>query len=287
MAKDITTKAILVSVSFSGKDFTKFDEAWTAEATDAKGASREAGRMNKRLINKEALAEMKSIAGAARAYIKSKTFPWLYDGVNILPVSIHNEVDAQIKKYIYDYEEATERFLDKYDGFVEQARIDLNGAFNPADYPSMSKLRNAFSASITYQPIPSAGDFRITMEQSELKRLEDMLSNQMISVTKTAEAELWERLTDKVKKLIERLNEYKNNPKAILRDSLIDNIIIVSEEVKAMNITDNPQINRMANVLAERLGEIDPEDLRGNADVRVNALETAEKMLERLEGYSF
>ena len=61
-------------------------------------------------------------------------------------------------------------FLDVYDWEIIQSKVKLGDLFNDADYAPVHELRRKFAFSVTYSPVPEAGDFRVDMgnEQAEI-----------------------------------------------------------------------------------------------------------------------
>ena len=63
---DITTKAMLVSLTIKAWTGSKLDKRVSQDVAAREGADNDAGNYNKKLVAKDALAEIKAISGEAR-----------------------------------------------------------------------------------------------------------------------------------------------------------------------------------------------------------------------------
>ncbi len=80
---------MLCGLRISGWSARKLDRKVTDETNHAHGAASDAGRYNKALLAKDALAAVVTAANAARTFHYARTLPWLDDGARILPAAAY------------------------------------------------------------------------------------------------------------------------------------------------------------------------------------------------------
>ena len=140
MTNILASRAMLSAVTVRQYTARKKDKKAAKEITDAHGASERSGTFIKRSIAKEALAAIVTAANAARTEHYARTLPWLDNGARVLPAAGYLAYTETMRGLRADFESAVETFLANYPSFVDDAKRELNGLFDPADYPSASEI---------------------------------------------------------------------------------------------------------------------------------------------------
>src|SRR5579884_3866071 len=83
----LSSRAMLCSLSISMWSARKHDPAASEEIASRHGAKSDAGRYNKVLLPKQALAEIQKIVSEARHEHYFITLPWADDGYRVLPAA--------------------------------------------------------------------------------------------------------------------------------------------------------------------------------------------------------
>jgi len=76
-----------------------------------------------------------------------------------------------------------------------------------------------------------------------------------------------------------------SDPEAIFRDSLVDNIIKITELLPRLNINNDPQLDQMRRKIEESLCAYSPDQLRKNKRLRREAVGNAQDVLDAMAGY--
>lgn len=109
-----------------------------------------------------------------------------------------------------------------YPSYIEQVRPELNGLFQEEDYPPADKLRTKFGVKLEVLPIPSGDDFRVTLSEEEQARVARQIDENVRQSLNRGTKDLWVRLTEVVRHLVDKLNE----PESRFHASLVTNVLI-------------------------------------------------------------
>src|SRR3981189_306238 len=91
IASPLSRKATLIGVDISQWTARKLDKRVTEKVNREHGASEDAGRYNKLLIEAKRLEAINSLVGQARRLHYSMTKPWCDEGLRILPNVLHEK----------------------------------------------------------------------------------------------------------------------------------------------------------------------------------------------------
>ena len=109
-----------------------------ADSTTARPANRSpsitiadtnAGRYNKRLLPKQAFAALAATMSNARTSHYANTLPWDDQGGRLLTVANYDRYTAALDTLIERVVRERARFIEDYDDYVDQARLDLGRLF--------------------------------------------------------------------------------------------------------------------------------------------------------------
>ena len=217
----LTNHAMLVSLTIKQWGARKLDRNASNELCDSKQAQRSSGNFNKLLIPKIHLQAIQKLVNSIRNYHYSNTLPWEHKGSDILPSNQYFEYTQQMGNFKTQFENKVDEFLTAYPTILEQVESSLKDLYNEHDYPSVEVISKKFELTVSMSPIPDAGDFRIDLEQAEIDKLEEQLSERMVQANKNAETELFSRLYTTVAKAVVKLKD----PVGVFRNTLIINII--------------------------------------------------------------
>lgn len=279
--KNLNEKGMLINLSISQWAGRKHDKTVSQEVASQHGTTTDAGRYHKSLVAKNALETIKKAANKARTFHYENTLPWSNDGARILPAKNYLNYSQKMRELKTEFETAVSFFIANYAGYVNQARYDLNGLFNPADYPEQWQIERKFGFETSVNPLPSADDFRVNINQEDINAIKSDIEIRLKSTTETAMRELWTRLHDAISHMVLKLKDSD----AVFRDSLINNICELCGLLPRLNITDDPELEAMRAETEKALCGYDPDDLRKNPETRQNAAEEAQRILDQMSGY--
>ena len=128
------------------------------------------------------------------------------------------------------------RFIEDYDDYVDQARLDLGRLFRLEDYPGTEALQGKFAIRYRIVPVPDARHFMADLAQGETERVRRDIEQQVRGRLNDAQRDLYRRLGEAVERVGERLREDENGKPLVFRDSLIENIRELVDVVPRLNI---------------------------------------------------
>ena len=156
---NLTHDAMLVTLRIHGWSGRRYDRKASQYVALHHDAAASAGRYNKRLLPKAALAALNATLNEARKTHYHHSLPWDDLGARLLPVANYERYTVALNDLIERMLTERSRFLADYDNQVERARLDLGRLFRPDDYPSRDELRGRFSARYPHRPCARFGAF--------------------------------------------------------------------------------------------------------------------------------
>lgn len=279
---NLSERAMLVSLSIRLWSARKTDAKISKEVADRHNAKEDVGRYNKSLVAKAALERVSKACAAARTFHAENTLPWLDDGVRILPAANFVAYKAEVIKLQDDFEAAVRAFCADYPAIVDQARIDLNGLFNQADYPV--DIKGRFGFGVRFMPLPSSDDFRAKIADGEVARIREQITGEMEAAAEAAMGDLWGRVHDVVSHMAERLKGYRvdlvtGKAEGVFRDSLVQNVRDVAALLPRLNMTSDPALVNVHQRIVADLLTYSAVELRENQIGREAVADKAEAIL--------
>ena len=274
---NLNDKALLVSLNIGGWAGRKLDKRVTKDVAVANNVSTSAGRYNKSLLpNCTMLENIHSKAGLIRTEFYENTLPWNLEGVQLLPTSNYLGFMTQFRRNRTDWESLVDQFVDAYPALRADAQNSLGPLYCDSDYPSQDDMRSKFYMDISVMPMPSA-DFRVQLSSDEVARIRLQVEEQVKSAQSAAMQDLWARVYDKVKHIAEKCAD----PKAIFRDSMIDNARDLCELLPKLNFADDPQLEAMRQEIESKLLK-NPEILRLHPEIRRDTAADAKAIMDKM-----
>lgn len=279
----LSERAMLMTLNISQWSGRKFDRDVTTEVNRQHGASQDAGRYNKALLPKEALAGIQRVCGATRQWFVSSTAPWLNDGTRIKAVERYLEDSSKFQDFQYQLESEKRLFLDKYVDYKAEARRKLGDMYNEADYPTSFELEHKFGMAMRVMPVPTGDDFRVALGADEVARIRDDIERAVTEATQAAMQDVYKRVAEAVSTMAQKLSEYKpagfgTKAEGIFRDSLVENVRDLIELLPGLNITGDPKLTELTVKLSD-LTQYDADALRRDDHLRKSTAEQAQLML--------
>lgn len=286
----LSSRAMLAQISIRQWSGRKLDKNVTAKTNADHGARADAGRYNKALIAKDALAEVAAVVGRARKDHEFYSLPWLQNGCRIMPAAGFQVYASAMQKHREDFESAVADFLTNYPDFVADAEKVLGDMFDRAEYPDAATIAGRFSWAVTILPLPDAADFRVTLADDEASRLRAEIASTMQEAARAAMADTWQRLYDAVSAMATKLKDYKpatDTAKAdgIFRDSLVENLRDLVEILPGLNLTGDAALAAMTDKAREALTMHDAKTLRDNDGIRDDVATAAAEIADAMAAF--
>lgn len=287
----LTSRAMLVRLSVSRWTARKLDREASNEVAEINNASPDAGRFNKRLLDREHLAGVESAVNAIRKHHDANTLPWTITGVALLPAANYFDYMAEHRRLVEALHRERGKLVASYDAAKEQRRAKLGDLYREEDYPEANKLEASIRSEIDVMPLPDASDFRVTLGDAEQARIRDEITASVNAAVAGAVRSLWDRVYQTVAHMHERLESYQpaadgTKAKNPFRDSLVENMRDLVALMAKLNVTDDPALETVRRQMAERLCTTEPDDLRTNDTLRAIQASDCARILEIMRPYT-
>lgn len=266
---------------------------WTGEAPDKKagraiaekhGNAAGTTRTTKTLVDPVELKKNSKAGNAAYMWYRENTLPWeeRRGGARLLPGANYDRFKAGLDELIQAAADRAEEFSLIYPRLVEDYRPQLNGLYDPANYPDPEKIREEFSITVNYSPLPiSPGSLVLKfLGREELNTLKEQIGGQWEAQERAATGDLYKRLALYVGHMADKLG----TPDAVFRDSLVTNLSDLCDLIPSLNFTADPELTQLADATRAKLAGIDPQKLRDDLKIRGQIAGEAGKLLAQITG---
>ena len=259
---NLTHDAMLVSLRINSWSGRLYDRQASQQVAVHNDADTNAGRYNKRLLPKQAFAALAATMSNARTSHNSNTLPWDDQGGRLLTVANYERYTAALDTLVERVVRERARFIEDYDDYVDQARLDLGRLFRLEDYPGTEALQGKFAIRYRIVPVPDARHFMADLAQGETERVKRDIEQQVRTRLNDAQRDLYRRLSEAVERVGERLREDENGKPLVFRDSLIENIRELVDVVPRLNIFADDDLAMLCREVKDKFAGIEPDALR-------------------------
>ena len=282
-------KAMLITFSASQYTGRKKDNRARDAVSAEFGNVPDVGNYVKQSIPKERLKDIQRNINDFRTYLYLHTSPWNHKGDLLLSTALYQGVTEKARECKETHAELVKTFLDNYQDYIQEARGQLNGLFDMADYPDAWRLERKFSFDVHFSPVPASDHLKIDLAQDEIDKMQADIVNRNQSNLDAAMADVWEKVFNSVKALSEKMKKERQDKTGqdvapIFRDSIIENIRQLVDILPGLNIAGDPGLEKARIELENELAGIDPAELRESKESRQEVAEKADEILDNLSG---
>ncbi len=285
----LDSKGMLVKLSIGQWTANRKDKTVSQEVATAHNSDADMGIYRKALVAKEGLKTVQRAANEARTFHYTNTLPWSDEGARILPAANFFQYRAEIDKLKHLFELAVQDIILNYDSMVQDARIRLNGLFNPVDYPDRIELEQKYYFTIDIYPIPVSSDFRLTLTDGEEQKIKKEIEERLQVATQKANRDAWTRLYETVIRFTETLPAFDpaavGKDRGIFRDSLVTNAVDLCDLLTRLNITEDKELDRMRDEVKTKLTAYTATTLRESAGARQEVTKDAQAILDAMRPF--
>lgn len=235
-----------------------------------------------RLIDKNEVKKVTQPIGRVINFIRSKSFPWLTDGIYSVIEKDIMVIEEELQKARTELKERKEKFKIKFPELKENYKKNYPELYNESYYPSLREIDEKFDLVWYWQkispPIPENSDISIIsqdMANFENKKFQEMIKG-VAEETITA-------MRASFLKMITRMHERLSDPEATFRNSTIEKPIKFLEELKDINIYDDKPFANIAKDISDALDGISVDDLREDKQYRKEIGNQMEKIVTQFE----
>ena len=278
---NLNDKALLVQLTISQWTARKYDKRVTKDVAQSHGTKTEAGRYNKSLLPmNDYLDRVHKKSTHIRNKFYENTLPWGMEGTMMLPSANYLAFMTEFRKEKSEWQTLVREFLDNYDALKADARRFLAGLYNEADYPSLVDIKQKFHMDMAVFPVPS-NDFRVSIADAELSAIQKDVERRVQEAQGKAMQEVWQRLYDRVKHMADKLAD----PKAIFRDSMVENAREICAILPRLNFADDPNLESLRQEVEMGIANHHPDALRNDPDLRRETADEAKRIADAMRGF--
>ncbi len=275
---NLSDRALLVQLTISQWTARKYDKKATQEVATTFNASKDAGRYNKSLLPmNDYLDRVHKKTTFIREKLYKNTLPWGMEGVMMLPTTNYLAFMNEFRKEKNEWLTLVNDFKSNYLQLKDDAKRVLGQLYSDADYPTESEVGNKFKIDMAVFPVPST-DFRVAISSDELSRIQQDVEARVASAQAEAMKEVWQRLYDRVKHMAEKLAD----PKAIFRDTMVENLQEQCAMLTRLNFMDDPNLEALRQQVEGTLATHHPDALRNDPDLRRDTAAEAKAIMDKM-----
>ena len=286
---DLNRDAMLVGLRITAWSGRLYDREASDHVAVHHDASASAGRYNKRLLSKAAFAALAATMSEARTRHYANSLPWDDKGSRLLTVANYEHYTGLMDGLRERLVRQRARFIEDYDDYVDQARLDLGKLFRIEDYPSKEALQDKFSIRYRITPVPDADHFTAKLASDDTDRVKRDIERHIEEQLHDAVADLYRRLAEAVERVSERLQEDENGKPLVFRDTMISNIRDLVDVVPRLNIFGDQRLAHLCEQVKDRIASVEPDSLRPSKTfdpvARAHVKRDADALMEQFAGY--
>lgn len=258
----------------------RLDKKATQQVIADNDAEGDAARVNKHLIGKDKLKPITTAQGKIRLYFYDKTSPWKDNGDRILTRVMYPRFIEDFGTMKSEFDGAVVDFLKNvYPAEVARAEFRMGSMFDPNDYPTPRELKSRFFVNLDIDAVSEANDFRVNLGKDTVmgirKEIEDATERRLVA----AQAHVWGRLAKTVEHFRDRMKA------DVFKDATIENLAELAEILPGLNVTNDPEINRLAKDIKSSLLGHTPKDLRADDKLRKTLGKEAKRIMTDIGGF--
>lgn len=275
----LSTKCMVVDLHLSRWSGYKTDQKASNQLIKEANAKAGSAVVSKRIVPKEAFADIVTACNALRAHMTKHTLPWSDNGARIMTRNIFEIFMSGYGELERQYNDAVKEFIDiKYPQARDQASFRLGDLFVESDYPSADELRKKFQVDLDIDGITEPEDFRVALPEAELNKLKASMEESINRRLGSAMEDVWLRIAELLEHYIEKIGDSE----AIFRDSTVNNLVDLMNILPGLNVTSDPKLKEIRQRIMATIGAYEPNDLRKGKELRAAAAKTAREIRESM-----
>ncbi len=280
--KPITETCVLSKLRIGKWGAKIHDREASRKAELDAGAEENTVRVIKMLMDYPEYKDFKTLGSKARAWHRDHTMPWLWGGTGILPMDLYDDYKVYMDDVIIESEELVKVIIARYPERIKLNEKKLAKLYKMVDYPPVNVIAGKFTIDYTLFPV----------SQMDFRSVEGLSDKQKAQCQTDAENVLKQDLEESTKALFERFHKYVyrmyerlENEDRTFRESMISNIAEIAEVLPKINITNNPELNKLCEDAQLMLCRHDVEDLRMDLEYRSKVATDAKKLSDAAAMY--
>jgi hypothetical protein len=223
-------------------------------------------RISKRLFDCPEYKAIANFDAEISRYLESVCLPF-EKGVHLCPLPLLGEVDRKLKEFAQKRPALVESFLAVYPTICAQAPERHRALHDPRDFPSVERVREAFSFTWRYISFGVPDKLReIAPELWDEER--NKAAQLMTDAAKEAQQVMRTALAELVQHLAERLQNNEEGKPARLHKSAVSKLLDFLDTLDFRNVTVDAELKRLADEARGLIQGGSIKDLKSTAALR-------------------
>lgn len=278
---DITKTTVLLSVTLRRFEVTRKVGSEKIEVD----ADKKYIKVNKMILDSPELQAIRKLDSDLRNWLRIWTIPSvLKNGVYMLPVGLLDKMDLRLTKFVEERKKLIENFRDAYETRKAEAQQQLNGLFDPSQYPPIEEVCNAFDQEFSYMSF-SVPDTLESINSEIFSREKEKLAEKIKEAGEVAQQVIRARFSESVRHLLDRLTPEADGKKKIFRDSMVKNLQEFVENFSALNVTNDEELEKLVSQARDLVEGVDPDVIRSDENFREELRDGFKKIDETLASF--
>lgn len=276
----LANSAVLATLNINQWSGRKFDRSATDELNRSKHAAADAARVNKLIVSGSLIGPLRKHLNQVRQQFYADTLPWTDKGARVLPADKLMGMYQTIADARTEMQRLLHEFLRDYAHEVQKSSARLGDLFDPSDYPSTGEIQAKFSIDFSVMPVPTEDDFRVAFTEGQAEQIKQQVRDDLDKLTGRAMQHIWTSAGNLLREVRDRLRSSDGR-----FTSIFDNLAAHIEGLADLNVTNDPQIDALADSTRKLLLPLrDKAALRGDDAARESTAQEIDAVLDRFDG---
>lgn len=282
-APTLQSSAMILRLSISMYSGRKADKATQREVVAGKGArSKGAASVYKSLFAGDGdLEAINTFQAKARKKIADVTVPWSDGGERLVSTKNYFEVAGELSSLRAEFDRLVQVFVDGYATKVSNAAFALGDLFDRGEYPQPYEIKNKFAFNYSFEPVPTANDFRVDLQNDAIDMLRTQYQQAAQERLDAAMQDVWSRVFAEVTRLRDKMIVPEEGKRPRIFESTFDGFKQLIGSLEALNITNDPRLEDARVRLKNALEPVDIEAIRESDDVRKSVHTKMQDVLDK------
>ena len=265
----INSSARLVELGISVMTGSKLDREASDKINEDNNTSQDnVARVTKNIfVHSEVLPEIVKLAAQVRQASAQYTLPWNDAGQRLIPNAMIQNHMKVMGEFRDKFESMVGDFKEELPTLLNDAKDALGDLYNELDYTIYdadidSYISRKFKFHLDYPPVPENGGFINGVLDDVKGELNDLHQDGFDRKLKAATTDAWERMYKCLERLSRQLTDKADGTPSRLYESLLTEAETVCDNLKAFNLTNDPDMEKARVDLWRIIETADIKDLR-------------------------
>jgi hypothetical protein len=281
MEFDLSENAILVDLNVGQAGLTATSKTLTDEAASNHKADRASVRGIVSKLQREDLKPVTKAVNLAKAILDKNTLPFMSGSWRLCPLERYDALRTEMEEAEAMFADGVEELAGRQPELEKAYRKRLNDIAEEVKFPTADEIRGNFRLALSEMPLAKPNSVI-------LRGLSDAMQDQIRArFEQDLDAKLQTATHDIIYRLIEMVDrvakQTAKNEDTRWHESLVGNIRSVVPTLRGLNLTQNPEIDRLITRVEKGLSQVSVADLRDNEAYRKQTHQTASSILKELK----